>query len=263
MCNLLWNGAQEAQLVSHCEVTDTENHIAGTPAPAHSLHSELLEQLREFLAEGSLEDGAKIPERLLCERFRVSRTPLREALKVLAAEGLIELLPNRGARVRKLSEVELRELFDLMGGLEALAGRIACERITDEEIQQIEKVHQDMYFFYLRKDLHEYFRCNREIHEAIVKAAGNQSLSDMYTAIYSRLRRSRYTANLVTETDRWSAAMREHELILDALRRRAGAELSEILFTHLRNKFIASAGQLTSSGDSSESDDARPHTGQR
>lgn len=221
-----------------------------------SLHTELLEQLREFIAEGNLADGMRIPERILCDKFQISRTPLREALKVLAAEGLIELLPNRGARVRKLNEEELRELFDLMGGLEALAGRLACERITDEEIRRIEKIHQDMYFFYLRKDLPEYFRRNREIHEAIVKAAGNQSLSDMYNAIYSRVRRVRFTANMVKETDRWSAAMREHELILDALRRRAGAELGEILFNHLRNKFIASAGQLSGGKDTPEADDA-------
>ncbi|HTV70474.1 MAG TPA: GntR family transcriptional regulator [Rhizobiaceae bacterium] len=225
--------------------------------PATSLHAELLEQLREYIAEGNLADGMRIPERILCEKFQISRTPLREALKVLAAEGLIELLPNRGARVRRLSERELRELFDLMGGLEALAGRIACERISEEEIQRIEKIHQEMYFFYLRKDLHEYFRRNREIHEAIVRAAGNQSLSDMYTAVYSRVRRSRYTANTVKETDRWSAAMREHELILDALRRRAGAELSEILFMHLRNKFIASTGQMPDIEDVSETNSSK------
>jgi len=219
--------------------TEQTPQASSTPP---SLHAELLEQLREYISEGNLADGMRIPERILCEKFHISRTPLREALKVLAAEGLIELLPNRGARVRQLSEKELRELFDLMGGLEALAGRIACERITEEEIQRIEKLHQEMYFFYLRKDLHEYFRRNREIHEAIVNAAGNQSLTDMYNAVYARVRRDRYTANTVTETDRWSAAMREHELILDALRRRAGSELSEILFMHLRNKLIASTG---------------------
>ena len=76
--------------------------------------------------------------------FEVSRAPLREALKVLAAEGLVELLPNRGARIRTLSEHDLSELFDVIGGLEALAGRLACEQITDAEIAAIERLHHEM-----------------------------------------------------------------------------------------------------------------------
>jgi DNA-binding GntR family transcriptional regulator len=79
---------------------------------------------------------------------------LREALKVLAAEGLIELLPNRGARMRAISERDIQELFDIMGGLESLAGRLACESITDEEIAEIERLHYEMYGFYLHRDMH-------------------------------------------------------------------------------------------------------------
>src|SRR6478609_3493605 len=94
-----------------------------------SLHGELLAALRDYLVEGNLAPGARVPERLLCERFGISRTPLREALKVLASEGLIDLLPNRGAWVRQLGPDEMVALFDVMGGLEALAGRLACEKI--------------------------------------------------------------------------------------------------------------------------------------
>ncbi|PTM41321.1 DNA-binding GntR family transcriptional regulator [Bosea sp. 124] len=201
-----------------------------------SLHGELLAALRDYIVEGNLDDGARIPERLLCDRFGISRTPLREALKVLAAEGLIELLPNRGARVRVLSADDLRELFDVMGGLEALAGRLACERISDEDVAEIERVHHEMYRFYLRRDMHGYFQCNQDIHRMIVEAAGNAALQATYASFAGRIRRVRYSANLATDRDRWGEAMREHEAILDALRRRAGSELSDILFIHLRNK---------------------------
>lgn len=204
-----------------------------------TLHGELLAALRDFIVEGHLEDGARIPERALCERFNISRTPLREALKVLAAEGLIELLPNRGARVRALSAADLREVFDVMGGLEALAGRLACERITDAEFAEIERVHHEMYHFYLRRDIHGYFRCNQSIHQMIVAAAGNALLASTYAGLAGRIRRVRYAANLAKDRDRLGEAMREHEAILDALRRRAGGELSDILFLHLRNKLKA------------------------
>lgn len=207
----------------------------GVRAPV-SLHGELLAALRDYLVEGSLADGARVPERLLCDRFGISRTPLREALKVLAAEGLIELLPNRGARVRALSADDLRELFDVMGGLESLAGRLACERVSDEEVAEIERVHHEMYRFYLRRDMHGYFQCNQDIHRMIVAAAGNATLAATYASFAGRIRRVRYSANLATDRDRWGEAMREHEAILDALRRRAGSELSDILFMHLRNK---------------------------
>src|SRR5579864_4508435 len=78
-----------------------------------SLHDEILTRLRDHIVEGNIPDGGRVPERQLCEMLQISRTPLREALKVLASEGLVELLPNRGARVRPLSEQDLGELFDI------------------------------------------------------------------------------------------------------------------------------------------------------
>lgn len=216
-----------------------------TVRPGGSLHDELLVALRDYIVEGHLADGARIPERQLCERFGISRTPLREALKVLAAEGLIDLLPNRGARVRELGAEELRELFDVMGGLEALAGRLACEHISDAEVAEIERVHHDMYRFYLRREMHGYFQCNQAIHRMIVEAAGNAALSATYASFAGRIRRVRYSANLAKERDRWGEAMREHEMILDALRRRAGSELSDILFLHLRNKRRAAQAEAS------------------
>ena len=123
-----------------------------------SLHGETLLRLRDYVVEGNIPEGGRVPERQLCEMLGISRTPLREALKVLAAEGLIELLPNRGARVRQLGKRDLEELFDVMAGLEGLAGRLACEAITDEEIVAIERLHYEMYGYYLHRDMHGYFQ---------------------------------------------------------------------------------------------------------
>src|ERR1700745_4446213 len=126
-----------------------------------SLHDEILTRLRDHIVEGNIPDGSRVPERQLCEMLKISRTPLREALKVLASEGVVELLPNRGARVRQLSEQDIAELFDIMGGLEGLAGRLACENITDSEIAEIERLHYEMYGFYLHRDMHNYFHVNQ------------------------------------------------------------------------------------------------------
>ncbi len=201
-----------------------------------TLHGEILSRVRDYVVEGNIPDGGRVPEKLLCEMLGISRTPLREALKVLASEGLIELLPNRGARVKTLSPQDISELFDLMGGLEALAGRLACERITAEELAEIESLHHEMYGYYLRGERNEYFRCNQLIHEHILDAASNHALTLNARMLMGRIRRVRFAANLDDRGERWSEAVREHEQILDALRRRAGDELSSILFKHLRNK---------------------------
>ncbi|HWX05625.1 MAG TPA: GntR family transcriptional regulator, partial [Bradyrhizobium sp.] len=101
------------------------------------LHEEVVSRIRAILLDGEITPGARIPERELCERLQISRTPLREALKVLAAEGLVQLLPNRGSRAAKLTDKDVRDLFEVCQGLEALAGELACERITDAEIDEI------------------------------------------------------------------------------------------------------------------------------
>ncbi len=196
-----------------------------------SLHDEVLARLRDFIVEGNLAAGARVPVRLLCERFGISRTPLREALKVLASEGLIELLPNRGARVRRIDERELVDLFDVMGGLEALAGRLACERVTGGGLRRDRALHHAMYGHYLRRDLHGYFACNQAIHDRIVEAAGNAALRATYAGFAGRLRRVRYSANLDADRDRWARRCGARG---DPRRAPppAGAELADILFRH-------------------------------
>jgi DNA-binding GntR family transcriptional regulator len=200
-----------------------------------SLHTDIVNQLRDFIVEGHLTPASRVPERELCARFNISRTPLREALKVLAAEGLIELLPNRGARVRQFSEADIRNLFEVMSGLDFVAGRMACARITDEAVAEIEKLHLEMYTHYLRRERADYFRLNQKIHQAIVDATANPVLSENYAKLNAAVRRLRYSANLVRR-DRLSDAMREHEQIIDALRRRASDELGMLMFEHMQRK---------------------------
>jgi DNA-binding GntR family transcriptional regulator len=210
---------------------------------ADSLHDEVLGRLRDMIVEGRFAPGERIPERELCAEIGVSRTPLREALKVLAAEGLIELLPNRGARVRRFTDKDVRECFEVLAAVESAAGRLACARITDAEITAIERLHYEMYGHYLRRELPAYFRLNQAIHASIVEAAGNEALKATYQSFTARMRQFRYSANSLGR-NRWGEAMREHEEMLDALRRRNGDELASILFGHLIRKYEAASQTL-------------------
>ena len=200
-----------------------------------SLHDELVDRLYELIVDGSLAAGNKVPERELCETFGVSRTPMREALKVLAAEGLVSLEPNRGAWVTQISLDELEEVFPVMGVLEALSGELACQRITDAEVDHIRGLHQQMAAHYEARNRPEYFQANQRIHEAILTAAGNKTLAQQYRALAARMRRARYLANM--SDTRWKKSLEEHEEILHALEKRDGEALARILKDHLANKF--------------------------
>jgi DNA-binding GntR family transcriptional regulator len=187
-----------------------------------------------------LEPRSRVNEPSLCERFGISRTPLREAIKLLAAEGLLELLPNRGARVAALSEAEIDELLQVIGPLEATGGELACERITDAELEVIEAAHLDMVEAWKVKDYERYFARNREIHDAIVAAGRNGTLLAVYRNLSGRVQRARYLAR---KTDsQWARSIEDHGLMLILLRRRDGKALAQLMLDHSKNtKTIVSA----------------------
>jgi DNA-binding GntR family transcriptional regulator len=199
-----------------------------------TLHDELVTRLRDMIFAGELRGGDRVPEQRLCDMMGVSRTPLREALKVLGNEGLLDLLPNRGARVATLSEADIDEIFPVMGALEALSGELACARLSDTEFAEIRALHYQMALHHTRRELQAYFNLNQQIHEAILKAAANPTLEAQYRSLAGRIRLARYRANM-TET-RWNQAMLEHEEMLTALQDRDGKRLSEVLRRHLENK---------------------------
>lgn len=198
------------------------------------LHDEVVSRVRTMLLEGAIRPGARIPERELCEMMHISRTPLREALKVLAADGLVVLLPHRGSRAARLTDKDVHDLFEVCQGLEALAGELACERITQAELDEIHSAHHTMVEHYKQRDLDQYYKRNRQIHEAIVAAAMNPVLSNIYESVTARIRRARYVTPMSAQ--RWTIAIREHEGILNALIRRDGVGLAHILRAHLRHK---------------------------
>lgn len=199
-----------------------------------NLYREVADRIGELIEHGELAPGERISEKQLCERFGVSRTPLREALKVLATEGLIELLPNRGARVVRLTFKKVKDTYDLMAALEGLSGELACQHISDAEIAAIRALHDEMLEHYRNRDLATYFAVNQQIHESILAASRNEVLQEMYSNLSQRVKRVRYSKKMTQKF--WSQAVQDHENMMAALEQRNSKQLGQILRDHLCNK---------------------------
>jgi DNA-binding GntR family transcriptional regulator len=210
------------------------------------LHDEVVARLRDAIIEDRLAPGERLFERVLCVRYGVSRTPLREALKVLAQEGLVTLLPNRGAVVTPLTLVELDQTLEVMLPLEHLVGTLVVTRITDVAVAEIRALHHDMCAFHARADLPSYFRANQAIHQRQVELCGNPILTATYEGLNTWIRRFRYRANLSQE--RWDRAVAEHAVLLEALMARDGVRLGRLLAEHLVHKADAVRASLQLDG---------------
>lgn len=198
------------------------------------LHDEVVDRMRDLIHSGELEPCARVNESELTERFGISRTPLREAIKILATEGLLELLPNRGARVASISRTEIEEMIEVIAGLEATACDLACQRVTDEEIEAIAAKQDALAGAFEQRDVVPYFQFNREIHEMIMQASGNATLQAMYAALSGRTQRSRYKAHQTEE--QWLRAADEHARMIPLLRQRDGDALGRLMREHIRSK---------------------------
>lgn len=207
------------------------SHSETASIPRLALHQEVANRLRQRIIEGALRAGSKLNERELCERLNVSRTPLREAIKMLAAEGLVELMPNRGAVVAVLDEQDVFDTFEVIAGLEGMSGELAAQRITDEELAEIRALHFEMCAAHARRDLPTYYGLNAAIHERINAAARNPVLTQVWRNVNARLQVLRFRSNL--DEGKWQRALEEHEAMVELLAQRDAAGLRELLITHL------------------------------
>ncbi|MEQ1615528.1 MAG: GntR family transcriptional regulator [Hyphomicrobiaceae bacterium] len=196
-----------------------------------TLHDAVLNQIRDMIIEGALMPGTRINEGQVGALLGVSRTPLREAIKTLASEGLVEIVPAKGAVVRRFSESDIREILEVLKVVEQGAALLACDRAPDTELKKIVSLHKRMLALYKAKDRLAYFKLNQNIHSAIVLASGNAVLAQQHEMLQARIKRIRFIGN---ETpDRWAAAVAEHEEMIEALTARDGEKLAEVLGRHL------------------------------
>ncbi len=211
-----------------------------------SLHLRVADQLRDKITYGELAPGLRLTERVLCEELKVSRTPLREALKTLASEGLVELLPNRGAMVTPMTLADTAQTFEVLRVLEGLAGELACERANVADRAQLRELHERMRICYRNGEREDYFELNQTIHARLFLLSANPVLSSTQHKLNLRLRRARYFANV--SQDRWDHAMQEHDQIIAALEARNGKRLRALLEEHISNKCNAVLAALLANG---------------
>lgn len=192
------------------------------------------ERLRTLIIEGVLPPGTKLNERELCERLGVSRTPLREAFRMLAGDGLLVQLPNRGAQVVVLSRDDVRHAFELMAALEGLAGELAVQRVTDDDLAYLRSLQVDMEAAHARHDLPAYYAINRTTHDRLNAIAANPILTHAFRTLNARLHALRFRSNL--NVAKWNQAVAEHRDMIAALAARDGAALRDLLVRHLLAK---------------------------
>lgn len=196
-----------------------------------SLPQQVAEYIRHQIIHDVLKPGERIRERHIAETLNVSRTPLRDALQILAMERLVDLLPNRGASVVDPDERELGHMLTVYLDLEILAGRLAARFASEADLVGLEQFQAEMEFAYARGDRARYFAGNQGFHLSIIRASHNPILIEMHGHLNIRLYRLRYLA--VMNADEWRDAASEHASLLDALRKRDGDLLAELQTRHL------------------------------
>ncbi len=196
------------------------------------LHERAAARMRTMIIRGELPPGSQTRETRLSKTLGVSRTPLREAMKVLAAEGLVELRPNRSPRITDLDTEGISELFEALAGIERLAAELAAQRATEKELQRLRTLQTRMETFHRERRLDDYFAINGEIHSLIVRAARNTPLREAHETLLSRAERARYLA--LGADRRWSNSVDEHSAILVALERRDSETSGRLLGEHVQ-----------------------------
>jgi DNA-binding GntR family transcriptional regulator len=194
------------------------------------LHQSVVERLRNMIVEGDLAAGERLHDANLATTLQVSRTPIREAIKLLATEGLVDLLPGRGARVSDFSIDDIKQLFEVVAGIERNACELAAERMTDRDLEKLQRLHDRMARLHAAGERQLYFKLNHEIHLAIVAASNNAILQAIHASLLTRARRARYAA--LSSQGRWVEAMAEHERLMVALAAHDARRAGEIMHQH-------------------------------
>lgn len=196
------------------------------------LHEQAAMRLKLLIIKGALKPGQVLSEVELAEQLGISRTPLREALKLLGAQGLLELRQNRSARVAPMQADDIEQLFEAMAGIEEFAADLAVRRMGKRELKRLAVLQEQIERHHGSRSLDDYFFSNQQIHLLIVEAARNGPLQEAHALLFGRAERARYFA--LSRSERWDESIAEHRELAQALEAGDGAKAARIIGDHVR-----------------------------
>jgi len=211
--------------------------VEPTPLRPASLHEEVATRLRSMVFERQLAPGQWIDELALARDWQISRTPLREALKVLAAEGLVTLVPRQGCKVTELSEDDAEQLFPVMALLEGRCAFEAVRKATPADVKVLRRLHEVLEKHAAAINIDGYYRANHEFHSKVQALAGNRWLDRATNELrrFVRLLRGRQ----LNWPGRIEASINEHRLLMDAIEQRDAARAEQVMHDHLLAQLAA------------------------
>ncbi|MEJ2587023.1 MAG: GntR family transcriptional regulator [Deltaproteobacteria bacterium] len=211
---------------------------------AKTLHQEIVSQIQQMIQKGILVKGQKIDEKRLCESMGVSRTPVREALRLLKSEGLVELIPHKGAFVSQPCIEEINDMFEVMSVLEGTCARLAATHMNEKDFQKIEALHRELEVHYRNGDSVAYLKRNNVFHVFIQDLAGNRVLNDVINGLRQKI--LLYRQRQLYQPERFDQSIQEHRNLLEAFRRRDPDSAETLMKHHLLMQCKALVGLYAS-----------------
>ena len=188
--------------------------------------------LRDAILTGKLQPGERLMENQLAEKLGVSRTPIREALRMLELENLVELVPRKGAQVLDMSEKDIIDVLELRGALEALGVKLACKNMSDEEILKLKKAHSDMMQIFESGDVEKMADADENFHDIIFNATGNDKLIQIISNL--RIQVYRYRLAHLKSPGQKVVIEEQHNKIINAIENRIPSEGSKVAYEHVK-----------------------------
>jgi DNA-binding GntR family transcriptional regulator len=198
---------------------------------ATTLHQEIVSRIRKMVQKGTLVRGQKVNEKDLCESMGVSRTPVREALRQLTSEGLIQLIPHKGAFVSQPCIEEISDLFEVMSVLEGTCARLAATHMKERDLQKIETLHKELEAHYQNRDHEAYLKTNHVFHVFIQELTGNRVLNDVINGLRQKI--LLYRQRQLYQPERFDQSVQEHRNLLRAFRTRDPDSAESLMKHHL------------------------------
>ena len=216
--------------------------MVATAAPAaplsrRALYEDVAERLRGQIFARELEPGAWIDELKLSAEYGISRTPLREALKVLAVEGLVTMKPRRGAYVAEMSRDDVAQIYHLLALLESDAAGEVARRASDEQLSRLQALHDQLERQVRQRDA--FFATNERFHMALLEIAGNRWRTQIVTDLRKVMKLNRHHS--LFKQGRMADSLGEHRLLMDALKRRNAARATALMKAHFESGLEAAA----------------------